>query len=243
MYFHAQVNLKNYPSLFIVAITCVAFFTSCSTLQKSSVHGFHSGYYKMANGKKARKVYADITDENIDVYNARDFMSDKDLLMYIPLKDADSVLMPRLRFSKQSLDIDITSIPLKYRPSANSLPAQLNTDLNMAVYAGWRHDTYKIIRRTDPLGRRYGQITNFGFDFGAFAGLGGTPINSFSTNNRMSQDYTGMIVQTGLAGFVESNVVSFGVAVGIDNLVNRDRKIWVYNNKPWVGFILGIALN
>lgn len=227
----------------MAAIASTAFFTSCSMLQKSSVHGFHSGYYKMANGKKGQKVYADITDEQIDVYRASEKMTDKDLLLSVPMKRADSVLMPRLRFSKQSLDIDLTTIPLKYRPSVSGLPAQLNTDLNMAVYAGWRHDTYKLIRKTDPLGRRYRQLNSFGFDFGAFAGLGGTPVNPFSTKNRTSDDYTGMVVQTGLAGFVESNFVSFGVAVGIDNLVNRDRKIWVYNNRPWVGFIVGIALN
>ena len=235
--------MKNISFHFLVAMTVVAFFTSCSTLQKSSTHGFYSSYYKMNSGKKTQKVYADITEDRIDVYHAGDIMSSKDLFMSVSLKKEDSVLIPRLRFSKQSLDIDLTSIPLKFRPSVNGLPAQLNTDLNMAVYAGWRHDTYKIIRRTDPLGKRYAQITNFGFDFGAFAGLGGTPVNPTSTNNRTNQEYTGMVVQTGLAGFVESNIVSFGLAVGLDNLVNRDRKIWVYNNRPWVGFILGIALN
>ncbi len=207
------------------------------------MHGFNSDYYKMADGKKGLKVYADITDEQIDVYRAAEKMTAKDLLLSIPMKQADSVLMPRLKFSKHSLDIDLTTIPLKYRPPVSGLPAHLNPDLNIAVYAGWRHDTYKLIRRTDPLGRRYKQIKSFGFDFGGFVGLGGTAVNPFSTNNRTNNDYIGMIVQTGLAGFVEASFMSFGVAVGIDNLVNRDRKIWVYNNRPWVGFIVGIALN
>jgi hypothetical protein len=52
-----------------------------------------------------------------------------------------------------------------------------------------------------------------------------------------------MIFQTGIAGFIESDIASFGVAIGLDYLLNDDRKIWVYNNKPWVGFIVGIAFN
>jgi hypothetical protein len=52
-----------------------------------------------------------------------------------------------------------------------------------------------------------------------------------------------MIIQTGIAGFIESNVASFGLAVGYDYLMNPDRKIWIYTNKPWVGFVVGIALN
>jgi hypothetical protein len=52
-----------------------------------------------------------------------------------------------------------------------------------------------------------------------------------------------MIVQMGIAGFFESSMASFGVAAGFDHLLNRDREIWIYNKKPWVGFVVGVALN
>jgi hypothetical protein len=51
-----------------------------------------------------------------------------------------------------------------------------------------------------------------------------------------------MIIQTGIAGFIESNMASFGLGIGFDHLLNRDRDIWIYNKKPWIGFIVGIAL-
>jgi hypothetical protein len=38
-------------------------------------------------------------------------------------------------------------------------------------------------------------------------------------------------------------MASFGFAAGYDYLLSQDRKIWIYNNKPWVGFVVGIALN
>ena len=68
-------------------------------------------------------------------------------------------------------------------------------------------------------------------------------INPSTTNNKRIDEYSGMIIQTGIAGFLESNVASFGLSIGYDYLLNPDRKIWIYHNKQWVGFIVGIALN
>ena len=87
------------------------------------------------------------------------------------------------------------------------------------------------------------QFNKFGYDFGFFAGPGATIINPFNTNNKRADEYSGMIIQTGVAGFLETNVASFGLSIGYDYLLNPDRKIWMYQNKPWVGFIVGIALN
>jgi hypothetical protein len=76
-----------------------------------------------------------------------------------------------------------------------------------------------------------------------FAGPGTTLISPFTTQNKRPDEYSAMIIQTGIAGFIELNMASFGFAVGYDYLLNPDRKIWIYNNKLWVGFIVGIALN
>ena len=144
---------------------------------------------------------------------------------------------------KQSLDIDITTVLLKYRPSVYGLQQQFTTEFNAALYAGWRHDNYKITSIKDPLGKSSHKITNLGYDFGFFAGPGTTLISPFTTNNISLTEYSGMIIQTGIAGFLESNIASFGISIGFDYLMNSDREIWIYNNKPWVGLIVGIAFN
>jgi hypothetical protein len=159
------------------------------------------------------------------------------------MDDADTSAVSEIKFSKQSPDFDITTIFFKYRPSVYNLPAQLTTDLNVAFYAGWRYDNYYLKHKTDPLNRKFLKLSSFGYDFGIFAGPGSTTVSPFTTNDRTEKEYTGMIFQTGIAGFIESDIASFGVAIGLDYLLNDDRKIWVYNNKPWVGFIVGIAFN
>jgi hypothetical protein len=229
----------------VIAIWVVGVLTSCNTLEKASLHGLNSGYYKLKPDTiNDQDVYLDVTDEKIDVYHHIKQQQDKRQFLTIPLNTTtDSLIFNPMVFKKQSLDVDITSIFLKYRPSVYGLPAQLTTDLNMALYIGWRYDYYHIMSKKDPMGRSYHRISNRGYDFGVFAGPGATLISPFTTQNKRTDEYSGMIIQTGIAGFIESNIASFGIAIGYDYLLNSDRKIWIYNNKPWVGFIVGIALN
>ena len=234
----------NYKYI-IIAIWVVGVLASCNTLEKASLHGLNSGYYKLKfDTINAQDVYLDVSDEKIDVYHHIKQQPDKKQFLTIPLNTTtDSLIFNPMVFKKQSLDVDITSIFLKYRPSVYGLPAQLTTDLNMALYVGWRYDYYHIMSKKDPMGRSYHRISNRGYDFGVFAGPGATLISPFTTQNKRTDEYSGMIIQTGIAGFLESNIASFGLAIGYDYLLNSDRKLWIYNNKPWVGFIVGIALN
>jgi len=236
--------MKTYNKFIIlISIAVIVFFTSCSTLEKASIHGFNSGYYKLESEKKAHKVYLNITDDKIDVYQQTENKPGKDIFLSIPFASSDSMLKMPLIFKKQSLDIDITTVLLKYRKSVYGLPGQLTSEFNASLYAGWRYDNFKIVRKMDPLGNSYHKIISHGYDIGFFAGPGVTQISPFTTQNKSDNEYSGMIIQTGIAGFLETNIASFGIAMGLDYLLNRDREIWIYNNKPWVGFIVGIAFN
>jgi hypothetical protein len=226
------------------AIWIIGILASCKTLENASTHGFNSGYYKMKFEKKnSRYVYLDVSDERIDVYHHINKQPDNKIYLTIPLTKTDSLFFNPIVFKKHSLDIDITSILLKYRPSVYGLPAQLTTDLNIALYSGWRNDSYRVVTKKDPLGRSYYKINNRGYDFGFFAGPGTTLVSPFTTLNNRTDEYNTMIIQGGIAGFIELSMASFGFAVGYDYLLSQDRNMWIYNNKPWVGFVVGIALN
>jgi hypothetical protein len=237
--------MKANNKYIITPFAVMVLLTSCKTLEKASMHGFKSGYYKFESKQENDQyVYADVTEEKIDLYHQINNQPEKNVFLTIPLKTEDSIIFfSPMVFKKTSLDIDITSILLKYRPSVYGLQGQMTTDFNIALYAGWRHDSYNITSKMDPLGKSYHNIINRGYDFGFFAGPGVTLISPFTTNNKRTYEYSGMIIQTGIAGFVESNVASFGITIGFDHLLNSDREVWIYRNKPWVGFIVGIALN
>jgi hypothetical protein len=233
----------NYKQI-IIPVIAIVLLSACNTIENASIHGFNSGYYKFKSKQNnIRKVYVDVTDEKIDVYHQSDNQPEKKAFLTIPSNPADSFLFNTMVLTKQSLDIDITSIVLKYRPPVYGSMAQLTTDFNIALFAGWRHDSYKILNRKDPLGKSSHKIINRGYDFGIFAGPGVTLISPFTTQNKRTDEYSGMIIQTGVAGFIESNLASFGITIGLDYLLNSDSEVWIYTNKPWVGFIVGIALN
>lgn len=236
--------MKSNSKYNIIPVAFAVFLTSCNTLEKVSMHGFNSGYYKLeSKEKRDQNVYVEVTDEKIDVYQQTNKQPDANAFLTISLKPSDSIQISPVVFKKESLDVDITAILLKYRPSVQGLPGQMTTDFNIGLYGGWRHDSYKIVNSIDPLGKNHQKINNWGYDFGLFAGPGATIISPFSTKNKVIDEYSGMIIQTGIAGFLESNIASFGIAVGFDSLLNSDREVWIYDQKPWVGFIVGIALN
>jgi hypothetical protein len=226
-----------------ISAFCILAIASCSTMEKASTHGLSSGFYSMGQGKRSSKVYVDVAEDALDIYHSGEQKQVGSKLLTAPFLIADSAMSARFTLRKTSLDIDIATIFLKYRPSVNGLPSQLNADLNVAMYAGVRRDRYKVLYTTDPLGKRYREVNSFGYDLGVFAGPGITPVNSFTTLDRGSGDYSGMVVQMGIAGFLESKFASFGVAIGVDHLLSKDSKAWIYNNKLWVGFVVGIALN
>lgn len=224
--------------------TLGCFCSACSVVEQSSRHGFGSGYYHAKSDSAISKiVYIDVRDESFDVYEEKADSLLPQPLYHINLTGTDSICHYPYTFSKQSLDIDITSILFKYRPGKNGLPSEFTADFNAALYAGWRWDYFEVKTKTDALRNCKKEITGRGFDVGAFAGMGTSPINSFSTQGAVMDDYSGMIFQYGIAGFLETKFVSFGIAAGMDNLLTTDKKSWIYHNKPWIGFIVGIALN
>lgn len=84
-------------------------------------------------------------------------------------------------------------------------------------------------------------IRQVGFDVGFFAGLGLTFMNPTVTDNKITQEYDGMVFQKGVAGFVTFDNMSVGLTIGFDNLLNKNRSSWIYNQKPYLGLVIGIS--
>jgi hypothetical protein len=227
-----------------IGSTCLILFSACSVVEQSSRHGFESGNYTVkSDGIQMKKAYVEVQDDTINVYGRKNDSIQLPAVFSLNLSGNDSLCRYDFSFNKQSLDIDITSILFKYRPGQQGRPDEFTADFNAALYSGWRWDYYTVKTRKDPLQKCNKSIGARGFDIGAFAGLGTTPVNSFSTGGAVTDDYSGMIFQYGLAAFVETTFVSFGLSAGFDALLTPDNKTWIYHRKPWLGFVVGIALN
>jgi hypothetical protein len=92
-----------------------------------------------------------------------------------------------------------------------------------------------------PLGEETSFIRHIGFDAGVFAGIGITALNPTVTRDAIIQEYDGMVFQKGVAGFISFDNMSVGITIGFDNLLDKNKTSWIYNQKPYIGLLIGIS--
>jgi hypothetical protein len=221
--------------------------SGCSSLGKLARHDFDSGYYKLkVHGKKPARVYAEVAVDSVIVYpliivgNKEIPNTSSSIGTRISRTKPDNYLYHSC-FTKNSIDIDLTSIIFKSRHSMDDVPNQFSADLDVAVYMGIRKDFYRIVSPAHPIHEEKSYMRQIGFDLGIFAGIGSSPVNPTVTNNKISQEYDAMLFQKGFAGFISINKMSIGLAVGFDNLFDKSKSSWIYNQKPYLGLIISVS--
>lgn len=228
-------------------IILIFMISSCSFMRKSPKSAFNDGFYKQKIQGEKVKVYIDIENDLLTVHPTKKvnkkYEVDTSLksLTY-PLQINTTNLMD-MSFNNNSLDLDFLVIPIKLRLAQKGVPNQFNANLNGAFYLGLRTDKYLVSYEKNPLGINDRVINHFGFSFGLLSGLGNSVINPTNTNNFLTLEYDGIILTNGIAGIIAVNNFTIGVAFGFDNLLDKNKTNWIYENKPWVGLTFGLNLN
>ena len=234
--------------LTILSLLGLLFFLSngCVTVNKITKHDFGSGFYILKReGADPVSVYTNVIEDSIVVYPI--ILEGKK-----ETPDISSCLATKINsikpgdyfykscFVKNSVDMDLSTVLLKLRPSSKNVPNQLSYNINAAMYCGLRKDFYKLIPYRSPINEETSFVRQLGFDAGLFAGIGITPINPSVTEGNEILEYDGIVFQKGIAGFVTIDRMSVGLTIGFDNLLDHNKNIWVYNNKPFIGLMIGI---
>ncbi|MBC3787787.1 hypothetical protein FHK02_4320 [Spirosoma sp. LMG 31448] len=169
------------------------------------------------------------------------------LQLVIPATDGRRTLTKAmyspLTFQRSEVDVDVFTLPFKIRPAQGNLPSQLNANFNAALYIGRRIDLYNY--RWQPVSPTFAvrQLRSRGFGYGVFIGLGSVAINDFVTRSPVGIEYEGVILNAGVAAIYDARIFNVGLAVGIDQLTDRNRHQWIYQQKPWFGVLFGLNLN
>jgi hypothetical protein len=204
---------------------------SCSTLRESPKYQLGDGVYEYRQrGATYQKVNVYVDEDTIGLTS---FSNGEKIT---PGANTD------LFFLKRSFDVDIMTVGFKYRPASLNLPRQLNTDFNGNVFLGYRYDRFKVRYKKTPLGLKQ---TNHhrGITSGVFAGVGATAMTPWTTNNLITDEYSGLVLTRGVAVMMGLNNLTVGVGIGWDSITDRDKDIWIYQNKPWYGLTIGLNLN
>lgn len=228
--------MKTPAGLLFVAIIATS-FSSCGVLKESSE--FSDGYYNY----RGQKVYVTHNGDSSTVYGARmNHPVDTVAIIKIPAT-AKKDQLPKYIFTRSSFDLDIVTMPVKYRPSLRGFPNQLNTQVNGGVFIGARKDYFNVQEVHAPMTRNKVETNHFGFSYGIFAGIGATAMNSYVTENAINIEYDGVIFTKGVSAIIALNKFNVGLAIGTDHLLDRNRKSWIYEEKPWLGISVGLNLN
>ncbi|MES2776344.1 MAG: hypothetical protein V4722_19365 [Bacteroidota bacterium] len=240
--------MKNFTS-FISLLIFIGLLSSCGGVRKAPKYSFANGLYTFNTpGEMQRKVYVENSDDSIYAYpvvgDYNSFTIDtskKDWLSF-PQQHSKTV-RGASSFRQSSFDIDFLTIPFKLRPEVKTFPAQFNTNLNGAVYLGFRNDAYRLWYKKSPLNRFDRHTMHYGFSFGFFTGLGGTAMNPWVTENQVSSEYDGVAWSKGIAAIIGINNFTIGLSLGWDHLLDQNKKHWIYQGKPWLGLAFGLNLN
>lgn len=220
------MNIRISTVCYAGAIVLV--FSSCAP---SAKFGMSDGRYSFKQGSEPFK--------KVDVY-----MDDNDSIRVFEKSEPIALRTDQPQFYKlRTFDLDALAVPFKFRPGSSLLPRQLDTDFNGNVYLGYRIDRFRITYRNTPIGQRQ-KLNQIGFSGGVFGGLGSAFISPWTTKDPLfDKEYSGFILTRGFALLVGMHNLTFGLGVGWDYLTDRDRDIWIYQNKPWFGLSLGLNVN
>lgn len=221
----------------------------CQALKQSPKYGFSEGYYKSRLFQKSpATVYVLPGEDSIKIYTEKALQNGGAdtagaLTLAFPANEKPAAFTDVV-FRQNTLDVDVLTIFMKYRPPAGAVPNQLITSvLNGAVYLGYRSDLYRLRYKQTPFRTQKRTVTHYGFSVGLFTGLGSAAVDEFVTNSNVALQYEGLVNPSGLAAILGVDKFSFGLLLGIDHLLDRNRRYWIYQRKPWVGLSVGLNLN
>ncbi|MBF8962265.1 hypothetical protein I0P70_03315 [Pontibacter sp. FD36] len=246
-----KLYLSIISKILLPVLSATLFFTSCTSLQESSKYSFSEGVYKANISREpAAKVYVDMGEESLRLYPAQDYRRGQavqldtttNITLAIP-EELDAAPGHTYTFSKPSFDLDVLTIPFKYRPGTAGIPNQLNTTFQGALFIGARSDVFRINYKATPLGNHRRFVNHFGYSVGFFSGIGATTVNEAVTGGQVGYEYEGVVLLNGIAGIVGINNFTFGLALGFDHLLDKYRHDWIYQRKPWLGLAFGLNLN
>jgi hypothetical protein len=230
----------------LVLVSFVWLSYSCSGLRHAGSHGLQDGYYSLkTDTAAARPVYARITDEQMALHlrvTRKGPPAAQPFFETATGERSTDSFTHSFTLVKQTIDLDLGTVLFKYRFARRAVPNQLNSQLNFALYSGYRKDYYRFRAERTPLRTYRHTVRHFEFDIGVFAGLGATPVNPTVTNGLVAEEYDGIVWQKGVAFFIGSNSFTAGVGIGTDALLDRNRRRWLYQERPWLGVMIGLNL-
>lgn len=235
--------------LFLLIPALLLLLGSCRSFTDNAKYQLNNGYYKAGTqGQAKQPVYVYVHEDTLMAFpvsrmeGQRQVDTSRKARHNFP-EVLNSPDPEKFIIREYSYDLDVLAIPFKYRPREGDMPRQLTTQLNGALYTGFRTDRYRISYESSPLGRSRREITHYGYSLGILSGIGAETITPWVTRDRIPGEYDGVVWLNGVGAIIGINNLTFGMAIGFDYLLDANRRVWIYQTEPWFGLTLGLNLN
>lgn len=232
---------------FIILLTIS--LSSCYILHEGSKYGFNDGIYQTKVFTKNEVYVLNVAEDTIAVFPVLEFKDStailtKQRINYTSLQRKFKDNKVSHSFYKPTFDLDVMTIPVKYRFPIDGLPNQLTTNFNGALFGGYRVDAYKVNYKRTPLNTYKQKVKHIGYSAGLFAGIGNTLINATTLNDPNNYtEYEGVLLITGICANMAIENLTVGISLGADHLLDQNRNLWIYEGQPCIGFTLGLNIN
>jgi hypothetical protein len=146
-----------------------------------------------------------------------------------------------LRYWERKLTVAPLTIPLKFRSKiddGSKYPAQLETGINIGFSPAYKF-TYNVY---NPTKKYLGNTLNqYSISVGPFLNIGGTALKAASNAPGLPVDREAATWSYGGAIVFGVNKISFGYALGADQVMGDGKSYWVYQKKAWQGILFSFA--
>jgi hypothetical protein len=144
-----------------------------------------------------------------------------------------TALQSTIKLSRTSFQADVITIPLRYRFPRGTLGGTMPESTNLAVYGGVRFEDYRLEYSHHRQGTTR-ETRRIGYGCGPFVGL--TPV-------AVGADVDLPAIMMGAGAMLDVGGVSFGLALGVDHLLQKPHADWHYEGALWTGLWVGLQLN
>ena len=240
--------LRFLTTVFIIILLTIS-LSSCYILHQGSKYGFNDGIYQTKIFTKNEVYVLAVTEDTIAVFPVLEFKDStavltKQRVNYTSLQRKFKDNKVSHTFYKPSFDLDVMTVPVKYRFPIDGLPNQLTTNFNGALFGGYRIDAYKINYKRTPLNTYKQKVKHIGYSAGLYAGIGSTLVDATTLDDPgIYTTYEGVIFIAGICANMAVENLTVGISLGEDHLLDQNRNKWIYEGRPCIGFTLGLNIN
>lgn len=203
---------------------------------------------KAALYEQGDTLFAEFIDRSLPVADKNPLTLDRSdaqtvlLPHYNARLDSVSESSPWFTYYLTSFDLDVFTVPFKYRFGQQGHPGEFTASPSIGLYTGFRYDAG---RHRHIYFRRQGrsEIQSFSVGMGSFVSINPVRVYDYTTNGQVVSEYEGLGVSYGLATILGYKAITAGLALGFENLADQNHHFWIYGNKPWLGITFGLNIN